>query len=121
MIPSRAAVMDVAMNRVTLVRFTGTPTFLAATGSPPTLNVQLPNLVRASTHVATAVIASHQRTFTVKSWGDQNVWANTLLIDSKPEPWSMSATRTVPVICFVTPRLAPRSTKKVPRVTMNEG
>jgi hypothetical protein len=41
--------------------------------------------------------------------------------ESKPLASEMPATRTVPVISFVTPRFTPWSTKKVASVTMKLG
>ena len=47
------------MNRPILVTVTGTPTARAASASPPTAKIQLPNRVRSSTQVAIATNTSH--------------------------------------------------------------
>jgi hypothetical protein len=62
MIPTSAEHSAVVMNRPIFTRGTGTPTFRAATASPPTPKIQLPRRVRAKTQVASAVIAIHHST-----------------------------------------------------------
>ena len=42
------------------MRSTGTPMLRAAFASPPTAKIQLPNVVRVSTHVATIVTTMNQ-------------------------------------------------------------
>src|ERR671937_2503452 len=84
MIPQIAATNEVAMNRRIFVRLTGTPTFRAATGSPPELKIQLPKRVRDSTHAATAVNASHQTTATLRAYFDHTNEANSLCANPKP-------------------------------------
>ena len=67
------------------------------------------------------MIAIHQSTETRKSCGDQKVPPKMFLALSKPGASDRPATRTVPVISFVTPRFTPWSTKKVASVTMKLG
>ena len=62
-----AAEAAVAMNRRIFTRFTGTPTFREASVDPPTAKIQLPNLVRSRTQVATATTTSHQSSSTLNS------------------------------------------------------
>ena len=109
------------MNRRILTFWTGTPTLRAALASPPTAKIQLPNRVRESTQVASSVMPSHQRTLMRKLCGAQNVLAKMCSALSAPGTSDRPATRTVPVISFVKPRLTPWRMKNVARVTMKLG
>ena len=60
------AATAVVIKSVIFTRATGTPTLREAFGSPPTPKIQLPNVVRKSTHVAKAANPSHQTIETEK-------------------------------------------------------
>ena len=110
--PTSEAAIEVITNSVIFVRVTGTPAFRAATASPPDAKIQLPNTVRVSRIVATAVRAIHH---TSEIWNDAPpigiVVASTARADSNPVACSIPDTRTVPVRPFVIARFAPFSTK----------
>ncbi len=62
MMPTRPAAIAVPRNNTILVRLTGTPTLRAALASPPAAKIQLPKVVRASTHAAITVTPMNHRT-----------------------------------------------------------
>ena len=102
------------MNSRIFVRATGTPTFRAATGSPPALKIQLPKRVRASTQAATTVKPSHQSTATLSPYRSQTVEANSRCAKPNPGAWSMSLIETPPVILIVSSGVQPAQHEERP-------
>src|SRR6202158_2415531 len=121
MMPTTPADIAVVMNRMTLVRATGTPTARAAWASPPTQYIQLPNVVRLSTHVATTVMAIHQSTAVWKLYGAKKVLPKIACALANPGAWSDTSNRTVLVRRSVTPTFTPLRTKNVASVMMKLG
>src|SRR3954452_5100700 len=113
---------DTVMNKPIFVRITGTPTARALAAFPPTAKIQLPILVRCSTHAEIAMNSAHQitvpQTVTTPTW---KLEENTLPSEVNPSIWEMSGVDTDPVTSLVTPRLAPCSTKNVPSVIRKLG
>src|SRR6266511_1934626 len=117
MMATRQAANAVVMNSPILSRLTGTPRLREASGTPPAPKIQLPTLVRSSTQVARAAIASHQMIETENEpmWPEKSGSTKPILLVSSPPSWVR------PVSCRVTPMVTPRKMKRLARVTMNDG
>src|SRR4029453_2657662 len=113
---------DTVMNRPTLTRVTGTPTARALAALPPTAKIQLPILVRCRIQADKQTNNNHHMTV-IDSEMDPilNSCAKMKFSDWKPSIWLMFWVDTDPGTSFVTPRLAPCSTKNVPKVIRKLG
>ncbi len=110
------------MNSRIFTRCTGTPTLRAALASPPTAKIQFPKRVRARTQVASSVMRDppdHADAEVVRR--PEGAGEQVSPRCRRPATAFRPATRTVPVIAFVKPRLTPWRMKKVASVTMKLG
>ena len=105
-----------------MTRVTGTPTARALAALPPTAKIQLPILVRCRIQADKTTNKSHHMTV-IDNVTEPilNSWAKMKFSDWKPSIWLMFWLDTDPVTSLVTPRLAPCSTKNVPRVIRKLG
>src|SRR5439155_5617604 len=119
---NNAAEPAVVMNRITLTRLTGTPTYRAAWYEPPTAKIQLPNRVLVRTHVATATARIHHSRTTLNSPPPIVTEAvNSFATGSLAVYVARPLTIVLLVIVLVTPIPAPRRIRSMPSVTMNDG
>src|SRR4029079_19567629 len=110
------------MNRPILTLGTGTPTARAESALPPAAKIQLPILVRSRIQVPIATNTSHHSTVTLTVMKPRGMSAaNRALAEADPSRLETLSVATVPVVALVTPRLIPRSMKKVDRVIRKDG
>src|SRR5829696_940609 len=109
-------------NRPSVVRRTGTPSWRAARRAPPLAKTALPNRVRHSAHVATAVRPSHHSSETRNRPSPScTVDPNTASAEAQPGASSRPVTRTDPASVCASACDDPCSTRNVARVTRKLG